>query len=64
MMATRSSYLFRRVAPDFTCPKCGRGFIDNDGFGFLACRGRWGCGYCTHPSATGGRCDICKAKGE
>lgn len=47
-------------AVDYRCPKCGRGFEDRDGFGFIACRGRGGCGYCTHPSLTGDRCDICK----
>lgn len=39
------------------CPKCGALQEDHDGVGVLACIK---CDYCTHPSVTGGVCDICK----
>lgn len=39
------------------CPNCGAAQEEDfDGFGFIACRA---CHYCTHPSLTGGVCDIC-----
>lgn len=45
--------------PTVRCPKCGQQQTDYDGFGFLACIP--GCGYCTHPSASGSppKCGIC-----
>lgn len=43
--------------PTLTCPQCGDTQTDMDGFGFLACDV---CGYCTHPSLTGGICEICQ----
>lgn len=42
--------------PAITCPQCGAGGVDVDGFGFVACSA---CGRCTHPSRTGGVCGIC-----
>jgi hypothetical protein len=38
------------------CPHCGWKQDDFDGFGFVHC---FECGTCTHPSLTGGVCDIC-----
>ncbi len=38
------------------CPRCGAQQQDFDGFGVVHCPA---CGYCTHPSATDGTCDIC-----
>lgn len=38
------------------CPCCGVEHEDMDGFGVLTCEM---CGYCSHPSVTGGRCDSC-----
>ena len=38
------------------CPRCGREQEDFDGFGVIHCRA---CGYCKHPSAYDGKCDIC-----
>ena len=43
--------------PKSMCPKCGIWVEDHDGFGVLA---HGECGYCSHPSSTGGVCDICK----
>lgn len=39
------------------CPKCFGEVQDFDGFGVL-CHDV--CGYCSHPSITGGRCDSCR----
>ena len=38
------------------CPRCGAEQEDFDGFGVIFCEA---CGYCKHPSFTGGVCDIC-----
>lgn len=38
------------------CPRCAAEQEDFDGFGVVHCEA---CGYCTHPSATGGVCGIC-----
>lgn len=38
------------------CPSCGAEQEDLDGFGVIHCEA---CGYCVHPSSTGGVCDIC-----
>jgi primosomal protein N' len=38
------------------CPNCGAWVADFDGWGVLA---HGECGYCSHPSSTGGVCDIC-----
>lgn len=38
------------------CPRCGTEQVDLDGFGFINCER---CHYCTHPSFTGERCDVC-----
>jgi methionyl-tRNA synthetase len=40
------------------CPRCGVEQADFDGFGVVNCEA---CGYCTHPSAYGGVCEICGA---
>lgn len=45
--------------PEMTCPMCGHTEDDLDGFGMLACPV---CGWCSHPSITGGVCDICRKK--
>lgn len=42
--------------PTMSCPLCSAESTDLDGFGFFACLI---CGYCTHPSRTGGKCEIC-----
>jgi hypothetical protein len=47
------------VALIMKCPNCGAPQEDHDGFGVLSCAV---CGYCTHPSLTGGVCDICHKK--
>lgn len=39
------------------CPRCGSEMPDYDGLGVVAHVP--GCGYCTHPMRTGGRCEIC-----
>lgn len=39
------------------CPQCGTEQQDFDGFGVVHCEA---CGYCVHPSSTGGVCDICR----
>lgn len=41
------------------CPRCGEWVDDFDGFGVLA---HAACGYCSHPSLTGGVCGICEAR--
>jgi hypothetical protein len=41
------------------CPQCHTLIDDFDGFGVLA---HDACGYCSHPSLTGGVCEICKAR--
>lgn len=38
------------------CPQCGQEQEDFDGFGVLYCPE---CGFCTHASITGDRCDLC-----
>jgi hypothetical protein len=38
------------------CQKCGAAHEDFDGLGVLHCAN---CGYCTHASQTGDRCDLC-----
>lgn len=43
--------------PTMTCPKCMATLPDFDGFGVLA---HDACGYCTHPSLSGGVCEICR----
>ena len=48
--------------PQMRCPHCGKWETDFDGLGMLAhTKSAYpdGCGYCTHPSASGGVCDIC-----
>lgn len=45
--------------PKMGCPNCIAVYDDFDGFGVLFCGV---CGYCTHPSVTGGVCDWCKKK--
>lgn len=42
--------------PKAQCPRCKRWHDDYDGFGVLVCTD---CGYCAHPSATNGKCDLC-----
>jgi len=42
--------------PSVTCPRCGAEGEDLDGFGFVHCPA---CDYCTHPSRTGGVCEVC-----
>jgi len=42
--------------PQISCPRCGAGGEDLDGFGFVHCPA---CDYCTHPSRTGGVCEVC-----
>jgi protein-arginine kinase activator protein McsA len=42
--------------PIVECPKCHTTVTDLDGFGLLFCAA---CGYCAHPSATDGKCDLC-----
>lgn len=42
--------------PQSLCPKCHEWVDDFDGFGVLA---HDKCGYCSHPSITGGVCGIC-----
>ena len=42
--------------PVMTCPECGVVEEDLDGFGMMICTA---CGYCCHPSITGGACDGC-----
>lgn len=54
----------RMVWPDTDmspCPKCGAWVEDLDGFGVLAHLKPHptACGYCSHPSRTGGVCGIC-----
>jgi hypothetical protein len=41
-----------------TCPRCHAVQEDADGFGVLYCEA---CGYCKHPAATDGKCDLCGA---
>lgn len=43
--------------PESQCPKCREWVPDYDGFGVLA---HGACGFCSHPSQTGGICDVCK----
>lgn len=54
---------FSEVLPDLCrCPKCGYWIEDMDGFGCLAhltTNYRMGCGYCSHPNITDGKCGIC-----
>lgn len=48
--------------PMVKCPRCGAMIEAHDGFGVLAHVKPGdpdGCGYCTHPSRTGGVCSIC-----
>lgn len=54
---TNTSPKQERKTPQKICPSCGAVSKDFDGFGVLACEL---CGYCSHPSITGGICDICK----
>lgn len=42
--------------PMSMCPKCLEWLEDLDGFGILS---HEKCGYCSHPSLTDGKCDIC-----
>jgi hypothetical protein len=42
--------------PQVPCPKCHALQEDRDGFGVLHCAA---CGYCSHPSRTGGVCGLC-----
>ena len=46
------------MVPLVECPKCHALHEDHDGFGVLHCEA---CGYCAHPSATDGKCDLCHA---
>lgn len=41
---------------DFPCPSCGTWYRDVGGFGVIACDV---CGWCSHPTMTGYRCDAC-----
>lgn len=43
--------------PIVTCPRCGAEQADLDGFGVIHCES---CGFCCHPSITGGTCDLCE----
>ncbi len=40
------------------CPQCGAWVVDLDGFGVLR---HEACGWCAHPSVTGGLCGLCGA---
>ncbi len=42
--------------PESICPRCKAPQDDPDGFGVLGCDK---CDFCTHPSASGGVCDVC-----
>lgn len=53
--------------PKTQCPRCLAWVEDFDGFGVLAhTKDAYpdGCGYCSHPSLTGGVCGICGARPE
>ncbi len=48
------------MLPEMACPRCGKKWIDFDGFGVLWCpKEAGGCGYCKHASATDGICNFC-----